>query len=68
MPFTHAALVEYGRERPAGAPVLETNNDTTNRKQAEEALREAQANLAHVSRVTTMGELAASLPTRFSDD
>src|SRR6266576_5613112 len=30
-------------------------------KHAEEALREAQANLAHVSRVTTMGELCASL-------
>jgi len=31
------------------------------RKCAEEALREAQANLARVSRVTTMGELTASL-------
>jgi C4-dicarboxylate-specific signal transduction histidine kinase len=31
------------------------------RKRAEEALREAQADLAHVSRVTTMGELCASL-------
>jgi PAS domain S-box-containing protein len=31
------------------------------RKQAEEALRQAQADLAHVSRVTTMGELTASL-------
>jgi NO-binding membrane sensor protein with MHYT domain len=30
-------------------------------KRAEEALREAQANLAHVSRVTTMGQLCASL-------
>src|SRR6266404_1323365 len=30
-------------------------------KRAEEALREAQANLAHVTRVTTMGELSASL-------
>src|ERR1700716_1556492 len=30
-------------------------------KRAEEALREAQASLAHVSRVTTMGELCASL-------
>ena len=30
-------------------------------KRAEEALHEAQANLAHVSRVTTMGELCASL-------
>src|SRR5712692_10936305 len=31
------------------------------RKQAEEALHQAQADLAHVSRVTTMGELTASL-------
>jgi len=35
--------------------------DLTKRKQAEEALRQAQADLAHVSRVTTMGELTASL-------
>jgi PAS domain S-box-containing protein len=35
--------------------------DITERKLAEEALREAQANLARVSRVTTMGELTASL-------
>ena len=35
--------------------------DLTNRKQAEEALRQAQADLAYVSRVTTMGELTASL-------
>src|SRR5882762_5360592 len=35
--------------------------DLTNRKQAEEALRQAQADLAHVNRVTTMGELTASL-------
>ncbi len=35
--------------------------DLTNRKQAEETLRQAQADLAHVTRVTTMGELTASL-------
>ncbi len=35
--------------------------DVTVRKRAEEALREAQADLARVSRVTTMGELTASL-------
>jgi PAS domain S-box-containing protein len=35
--------------------------DLTNRKQAEEALRQTQADLAHVNRVTTMGELTASL-------
>jgi PAS domain S-box-containing protein len=35
--------------------------DITERKRAEESLRQAQAELAHVSRVTTMGELTASL-------
>jgi PAS domain S-box-containing protein len=35
--------------------------DVTATKQGEEALRQAQADLAHVSRVTTMGELTASL-------
>jgi PAS domain S-box-containing protein len=35
--------------------------DLTNRKQAEEGLRQAQADLAYVSRVSTMGELTASL-------
>ncbi len=41
--------------------VLETNRDITDRKRAEAELREAQADLAHVSRATTMGELTASL-------
>jgi PAS domain S-box-containing protein len=35
--------------------------DITERKRAEEALRQAHAELAHVNRVTTMGELTASL-------
>jgi PAS domain S-box-containing protein len=35
--------------------------DITERKQAEEALRDAQADLARVARLTTLGELAASL-------
>jgi signal transduction histidine kinase len=35
--------------------------DITTRKQAEEALRKLQWELAHVSRVMTMGELAASI-------
>jgi PAS domain S-box-containing protein len=35
--------------------------DVTERKRAEEALRQAHAELEHVSRVTTMGELTASL-------
>jgi PAS domain S-box-containing protein len=35
--------------------------DISERKRAAEALRQAEADLAHVSRVTTMGELTASL-------
>jgi PAS domain S-box-containing protein len=35
--------------------------DLTERKRVEGALRDAQANLAHVVRVTTLGELAASI-------
>jgi len=38
-----------------------TMMDLTERKQAEEALRQSQADLARISRVTTMGELTASL-------
>jgi PAS domain S-box-containing protein len=38
-----------------------SSTDITERKQAEEALRQAQTDLAHASRVTTMGELTASL-------
>jgi len=40
---------------------LETNNDITERSQAQEALQVAQAELAHVSRLTTLGELMASI-------
>ena len=35
--------------------------DVTSRKRAEAELHEAQANLAHVTRVTALGELAASI-------
>ena len=54
-----------------GHPVLDTSGkllqfvgsstDVTERRQAEEALRQAQADLARINRVTTMGELTASL-------
>jgi PAS domain S-box-containing protein len=38
-----------------------TGIDIEDRKRAEDALRKAQADLAHANRVTTMGELSASL-------
>jgi PAS domain S-box-containing protein len=38
-----------------------TDTDVEDRRQAEEALQKTQAQLAHVSRVTLMGELAASI-------
>jgi PAS domain S-box-containing protein len=41
--------------------VLVTIMDVTERRRAEDALREAQAALAHFSRVTTMAEMVASI-------
>jgi PAS domain S-box-containing protein len=41
--------------------VLAIMRDITERRRAEEDLRKVQAELAHVARVTTMGELAASI-------
>jgi PAS domain S-box-containing protein len=51
--------IKDAADRVVGASKLA--RDITERKRAEEALRQAQADLAHVSRVTTMGELTASL-------
>ena len=57
--------------RTVGHPVLNasadlvqfvgSSTDITERKHAEEALRQAQADLERISRATTMGELTASL-------
>jgi PAS domain S-box-containing protein len=48
---------------PAGNLVrfVGSTTDITERNQSEEALRQAQADLARISRITTMGELTASL-------
>jgi C4-dicarboxylate-specific signal transduction histidine kinase len=43
-----------------------TTTDINDQKQAEEALRQAQDDLARINRVTTMGELAASLAHELS--
>jgi two-component system, LuxR family, sensor kinase FixL len=43
------------------AAVLETNTDITAAKRAQEELHHVQAELAHVSRVTMLGELSASI-------
>lgn len=53
------SLQRDARGRPIGT--LETNHDITERKLAEEKLHEAQAELAHVTRLSTMGELTASI-------
>jgi two-component system sensor kinase FixL len=51
------------RQNPDGQRLatLETNNDISDHKRAEEAVRKAQAELAHAARVLTMGEMAASI-------
>jgi PAS domain S-box-containing protein len=48
-------------ETEDGTLVSGAVRDVTERTRSEEALRQAKADLAHVSRVTTMGELTASL-------
>jgi NO-binding membrane sensor protein with MHYT domain/signal transduction histidine kinase len=52
----HALGNESGNVEFVGAVM-----DVTGRKQAEEALRQAQTDLEHASRVTILGELTASL-------
>jgi PAS domain S-box-containing protein len=51
-----AALLEGRRDEGVGFVL-----DLTERKRAEEALHQAQAELAHINRVMTMGELASSI-------
>ena len=48
-------------ERGRPAAILETNTDISERKRARETLAKAQAELAHVTRLATLGELTASI-------
>jgi two-component system sensor kinase FixL len=48
-------------ERMRPVALLETNTDITAHIEAQEALQESQAQLAHATRVTTLGELTASI-------
>ena len=59
----HVSLAISPIKNPAGQIIGASKiaRDITEQKQAEEALRQSQAELAHVSRVTTMGELTVSL-------
>jgi len=58
----HLQSTGYPEVGESGEPeFVGTVMDITERKQAEEALRRAQAELAQVSRLSTMGELAGSI-------
>jgi len=48
-------------DQSRGIEFVGAATDVTARKRAEEKLHEAQAELAHVTRVTALGELAASI-------
>ena len=48
-------------DNPGGIEFVGAVTDVTARKRAEDKLHEAQAALAHVTRVTALGELAASI-------
>lgn len=53
------SLQRDARGRSLG--VMESNHDISQRKKAEDELHRAQADLAHVTRVSTVGELTASI-------
>jgi len=53
------SLQRDARGRPMG--IMETNHDITGRQKAEQELHQARSDLAHVTRVSTMGVLTASI-------
>jgi PAS domain S-box-containing protein len=57
--YLHA--VAHSMADSSGLEFIGAVTDITTAKQAEESLRRAHADLAHFNRVTTMGELSASL-------
>src|ERR1700726_3251077 len=58
----HVNVVAHAlKDESEGIEFVGAVMDVSDRKRAEEALRQAQADLAHVNRATTMGELTASL-------
>jgi C4-dicarboxylate-specific signal transduction histidine kinase len=58
----HVAVVARGgRDKSGQIEFVGAIMDVTERKLAEESLRKAQANLAHITRLTTVGELTASI-------
>jgi two-component system sensor kinase FixL len=61
-PMTVAARWSVQRnDRGQAVAILETNNDITDQRREEDLRLQAEAQLAHVSRVTMLGELTASI-------
>lgn len=59
----HLQVVAHVSGSPVGAPLeyVGTVMDVTDRKRSEDALDRARMELAHVSRVTTLGQMTASI-------
>ncbi len=54
-------VARSARDETGGLEYIGAIMDVTERHRAQEALRNSQANLAHVARLTTVGELTASI-------
>jgi PAS domain S-box-containing protein len=59
--FVEGRIVMDRNESGEPVGVLATTNDVTDRKEAEEKLRKTQEALMHVTRLTTLGEVSASI-------